>query len=115
MVEILSLQDTQRFRSLLNASKNFVVLLRHGMPDELSNYLNNPDMYVIAQKHTETDNIPQSDEHVSVTRRETSASYNKAIDITALSAVSSVSNCNRQKLPLGYIEIPLRHRSFFLI
>ena len=113
MVEILSLQDTQRFRSLLNASKNFVVLLRHGMTDELSNYLNNPDMYVITQKNTETDNIPQSDENESVTKRDTSASNNTAVDITVLSAVYSVSDCNRQKLPSGYNEIPLRHRSFF--
>ena len=47
MVEILSLQDSRRFESYLKSTKDFVHLLRQGLPESLQKLLSNPEMFEI--------------------------------------------------------------------
>ena len=64
--EILSQQNQRTFDEHLKASKNFLSLLKHGLPEELMNYLDSPTRYSITEESDlESDNNETATKEVS--------------------------------------------------
>ena len=64
--EILSQQNQRTFDEHLKASKNFLSLLKHGLPEELTNYLDSPMRYSITEESDlESDNNETATKEVS--------------------------------------------------
>ena len=111
MVEVLSLQDTGRFKAYLKSAEDFVHLLRSGLPDELQEFLANPEKFMIVSRDTEplvTGTQPAGDgDHPN------SKSYGSSSQPLGTAHPPTNGQPVRSFLPSGFRAIPDRHKSEF--
>ena len=114
MVEILSLQDDERFRSYLIASKDFVSLLRRGIPEDVQTFLSNPEQYRLLCDDSEVVDLEHSDFNGEDCPNPSEIeSVAQSVSHHAPNSENNFPPQGTYHLPPGFREIPARHMSDF--
>ena len=120
MAEVICVYEEETFKTYLECSQNFVRLLRRGLPNNVSDFLQDPDKYDVVRK---SDRHELLDHNIDVMKNCSNDFQNKSLedpDIqtnhTGLKHPTQEMEGNqpgKRPLPIGFREIPGRHQGQF--